>query len=267
MGWGHWIALALAGTVAAGCGGPSDEQRDTDTARYKRAANSACDKASRAVARHEQRPKDITRLTFSIRDTRSALGDGNDRLHKLHSRLGDSSSSEIDAFDRALDPFLTAVDALSVRVLDDELAAAAAGVRRRGDALYRAAQAAGLRRCGRGGNAIAERAVFVMYRRGYTNAQLQNRRSVAHAMRVAGGDDPSYNGRVNDALRRLYDATGRLTPPSSLRTQHQRARRRLVRLLATVPDHTLSLEEFRAVQPALRGYERSERQLSLKLNR
>ncbi len=49
-----------------------------------------------------------------------------------------------------------------------------------------------------------------------------------------------YNGRVNDALRRLYDASGRLTPPSSLRTLHQRARRTLARVLATVPDHPLS---------------------------
>lgn len=263
---GHWIALALAGTVVTSCGGPSDEQRHADEARYTRAANGARDKASRAVARHEQRPKDIDRLSFSIRDTRAALADANDRLHRLYARMGDSSSSEIDAFDGALDPFLTAVDALTVRVLDDELAAAAAGVRRRGDTLYRAARAAGLRRCGRGGNALAERAVFVVYRRGYTNAERQTRRRVAHAMRVAGGADPSYNGRLNDALRRLYDSSGRLTPPSSLRTLHQRVRRTLARVLATLPDHTLSLQEFRVVQPVLRRYERSERQLRLKLN-
>ena len=85
-------------------------------------------------------------------------------------------------------------------------------------------------------------------------------------MRVAGGDDPSYNARLKDLLERLYDATGRLTPPSSLRTLHQRMRQSLARVLAALPDHTLSLEEFQAVQPVLRSYARSERRLRRKLN-
>lgn len=263
----RWIALVLAGAVATGCGGPSDEERRSGEARYTRAAESTCERTNRAVARHEQRPKNIDRLVFSIERTRASLTDGYARLHRLHDRLGDASSSEIDAFDRALDPFLTAIDALTVRVLDDDLARAAADVRRRGDTLHRAARAAGLRSCGRGGNAIAERAVFVVYRRGYTNADLRSRRSRANARRLSARDGSSYNRRINDALRRLYDDTGRLTPPTALRGLHQRVRRSLAALLARAPNRTLSFAEYQRVQPLLRRYARDARQLRAKLDR
>lgn len=97
-----------------GCGaGPSAEQRRADRADFVRAANTACEKANREVAGDNARPKYAKALQSSVTESRESLRSAALRLHELRGDLGESSSPSIDAFDRAIDPFLSSFGPLA----------------------------------------------------------------------------------------------------------------------------------------------------------
>lgn len=231
----YLIALLTAVALMAGCGGPSEQERRTEQARYTRSADAICAKANRAIAGHNQRPKLFFFLQSSVQNSRNTLTKAAADLHRLGADLGDGSSSQIDAFDDALDPFVKSLDPLTVIAEVGERKRAAALVRSRGDRLYRAAQAVNLSDCGRGGNAIADRALFLSYRDGYIRADQTERRrllalnrrptSVAHAT--------TQNMAVLKAIRSNHESSGRLTPPTKLRRLHQRMRRAQAAIIST----------------------------------
>ncbi|MDP2712440.1 MAG: hypothetical protein Q8O56_14595 [Solirubrobacteraceae bacterium] len=229
------IALLTIVAVIAGCGGPSDAQRRADQERYVRAASDACTKVNGQIAGHRQRPKDFDALRSSMQDSRNALADASAELHRLRDELGDAASTQIVAFDRALDPFVQSLEPITLITEENERERAANQLRRRGDALYRAAQAAKLGDCGRGGNAIADRALFLNYRDGYIRADQRERRRLRP---LVGGptftpDAVSINARMLSAIRANYASTGRLKPPSGLRRLHQEVRRRQAAVIRT----------------------------------
>ena len=148
-------------------------------------------------------------------------------------------------------------------------------MRRRGKALYAAAGAAKLDRCGRGGNAIAERATFVDYRQAYVRI---DERTIG---RIASIDDSAtaltkyFVGfrAVTREARRQYRATGRMRPPRELRRLHQAVRRSYNALLETRDLLTPAATRGQAVVLFARigrdfaRYERIERRLRRQLNR
>lgn len=278
MARGHWIALgSVAATALAGCGGPSDEEMRTEQARYAKAAGALCEKANREIARDNSRPKFLSDLTRSVTETRRTLEFRATGLHKLKTELGDSSSAQIDAFDGALNPFVAAVDRITETEDPDELAERATALRRRGTTLFKAAQSAKLTRCGRGGNAIAERVVFFQYRDGYIKADQITRkrlRRLRMRFRGASGDDAVLaNKRVTRAGRVEYRATGRLEPPRTLRSLHQSVRRAFDRTLTTreALDDVTSFARFQTLRARLKRqakrYYAFERRLRVRMNR
>lgn len=229
------IALLTGLALMVGCGGPSEQERRTDQAGYARAADAICAKANRAIADHNQRPKMFFFLQSSVQDSRNTLTRAATDLHRLRADLGDAASSQIDAFDDALDPFVKSLDPLTVIAEAGERQRAAALVRSRGDQLYRAAQAAKLSDCGRGGNAIADRALFLNYRDGYIRADQTERRRLLPVDRrpTSAAQATAQNKAVLKAIRSNHESTGRLTPPAKLRRLHQRVRRAQAAIIST----------------------------------
>ena len=255
-----WLSIGLiAGTVAAcGAADPASQQRSRSS--YLHAADAVCEKTNRLVRRDAQRPKTTTSLSRSARNSRTKLKAATTRLHALRSQLGDASSDPIDAFDRRLDPFVAGVGRLERAEAGKERARAAGRLRRSGASLFAAARAAGLKHCGRGGIAIAERAVFLDYREGYL--RIDDRR-VARAERFVKAH-PLRGGHYSRANYRQYtnlhrdelDAMAELVPPRKLRRAHQAYRRSLARVLRT-------RDEVEVMTFADQGlYSRVDRQLS-----
>lgn len=268
------IGAALAALLTGCGGGPSAEQRRADRAEYVRAADAICEKANREVAADNARPKSVPDLEYSVTESRRSLRSAAVRLHDLRGDLGESSSPPIDAFDRAIDPFLTSLGPLASARDDRARRRAAARLRRRGDALYRAATAARLDRCGRGANAIAERAVFLDYRWAYIRKDDATLKRIA-AVDTSGTGEAFFAGyrEVSHAARDQYHATGRMTPPRKLRELHQAVRRSLNRFLTTRELVTSNTTRERATVLFARfdvlfpRYQRLERRLRRQLNR
>ncbi|MDP2710870.1 MAG: hypothetical protein Q8O56_06595 [Solirubrobacteraceae bacterium] len=269
------IAGAVAASLVTGCGGgPSVEERRADRADYARAANAVCEQANREIADDYARPKYRQALERSVSASRTSLHAAAVRLHELHARLGDSSSAEIDAFDGAIDPFVTAVGALATAFELGRRQRAASTVRRRGDVLHRAAQAAQLERCGRGGNAIAERATFLAYRQAYIRVDDATIKRIVSI--DTSGTGPAWFAAyraVTRAARRQLRATGRMQPPRELRKLHQAVRRSLSTFLTTrellTPDTTRerAIVVFAQFDRQFPRYQRLERRLRRELNR
>lgn len=258
-----------------GCGGsPSAEQRRADRAAFVRAADAVCEKANREFADDNPRPKYRKALEQSVTQSRASLQAAAVRLHDLLGDLGDSSTSRIDAFDRAIDPFVTSLGSLATAFDTAERRRAAIRVRRRGNTLYQAAQAAKLDRCGRGGNTITERAMFFDYREAYMLVDD------ATLKQIAGIDTSStrsafFTGHraVTRAARRQYRATGDMKPPRELRRLHQAVRRSLNAVLKTRALLTPSITRERGIvlfaqlDRQFPRYQRLERRLRRQLNR
>ena len=243
------VILALAASALIGCGSSHSATRDISVASYLRNADAVCEKANRSARRDKQHPKSFAALSVSVLDTRTTLEAATKRLHRLRSQLEGGAPERIDRFDQALGPYLQSMDRLEQPTIREERVRAAARLRRRGAALFAAAQAAGLRQCGRGGNAIADRAVFLDYRDDFyriDDRQSQRVQSFArqHPNRSVGLTRQEFR-RVTRIFREQLDATGRLMPPRKLRHLHQAYRRILRRALKTreLVQQTTSVEQ------------------------
>lgn len=269
------IVGALTASLVMGCGGsPSAEQRRTDRAAFVRAANAVCEKANREIADDNPRPKYGNALEQSLTESRASLQAAAVSLHALRGDLDESSTSRIDAFDRAIDPFVTSLGSLATAYDTGERQRAAIRVRRRGDALYQAARAVKLDRCGRGGNTIAERATFFDYRKAYTIADDSTLKQIAGIDTSSTRADVFAGHRaVTRAARRQYRATGNMKPPRELRRLHQAVRRSLNAVLKTRALLTPSITRergtmlFAQLDRQFPRYQHLERQLRRQLNR
>ena len=190
----------------------------SDRAAFVRAADAVCEKANREVADDNPRPKYRKALEQSVTESRASLQAAAVSVHDLLGDLGDSSTSRIDAFDRAIDPFVTSLGSLATAFDTGQRQRAATRLRRHGNALYQAARAAKLDRCGRGGNTIAERATFLDYREAHILVDD------ATLKQIAGTDTSSTRAAVfvghravTRAARRQHRATGDMKPPRELR--------------------------------------------------
>jgi len=260
------LAAACALVTVAGCGhdgGAGPGQQRSARASFAVAANAVCDRTNRAIARDNARPVSEDELALSVISSEHAAERGAAKLHKLHAGLGDASTVAIDAFDRAVDRYLTTFGALEGAPFADDRRRAAARLRRSGAALYAAAQAARLRRCGRGANAIADRAVFLAYRDGYLASAGRASDRIIAAERLGAHARVVVLAR---AFRARATATSRLSPPPRLRSLHravQRARSRVARDFAVLA--TGALGDRRAVAGRLSGdvgrYDRLEGRL------
>jgi len=265
----------MVAALLTGCGaGPSAEQRRADRADFVRAGNAACERANREVAADNARPKYAQALESSVTESRGSLRSAALRLHELRGDLGESASPSIDAFLGAIDPFLSSLGQLAGAADPRARQRAATRVRRRGDALYRAARAARLDRCGRGANAIAERATFLDYRQAYIRKDDATLERIAAIDTSATG--PAFFAAYRDvtrAARSQYRATGRMTPPRNLRELHRKVRRSLNRFLNTRELVTSNTTRERATVLFARfdvqfpHYQRLERRLRREINR
>lgn len=225
------LAVVVATAVlASGCGGASDDEQRADQATYVRAADALCIEANRAIAQHNRFFDDFAAFGHAVRPSGEVLEATADDLHELRADLGDAASKPIERFDAALDPFVTAVQRFAAARAPAAVDPAGREVRRRGDALYRAAQSAGLDACGRGGNVIAERGTRAVYELAYRALQARTQYRIAQLTpaydRAAPGPARvAAARRLTRVWRAEHRATGRLTPPRALRTLHQRTRR------------------------------------------
>jgi hypothetical protein len=266
------LLLALTASALVGCGGSHAATRNISVASYLRSADVVCAKATRSVRRDTQHPKSFAALSVSVLNTRTKLEAATQRLHRLRSRSAGASAGRIAAFDRALGPYLQSMERLEQPTTREDRVRAAARVRRRGAALFAAAQAAGLRQCGRGGNAIADRAVFLDYRDDFYRIDDRTyQREQSFARQHPNRDDllsrQEYR-RLTRIFRELLDATGRFVAPRKLRHLHHTYRRALRRVVTTrdrVQQTTTSVEQGQALfsrfHRELATYERLDRRL------
>lgn len=227
---GMALVAAVAVTLLAGCGGASEGEKRADRARYVTAADGFCVEANRAIAQHNRYVADLGDFTASVRPSGEVLQATATDLHASRDKLGDAADAKIERFDGAIDPYASAVVRFAAAKDDEAIKDAAARVRRRGDALYRAAQAAGLKSCGRGGNLIADRgitAIYVLaYRSIYMRTQYRvDRLSRAFNQTAPGPQRVAAASRITRVWREQYRSLGRLEPPRALRRVHQTLRR------------------------------------------
>jgi hypothetical protein len=246
----QWIAVGVLSVIVAGCGGPSEERARADQARYARQSNAICreERAQARLAVSETTPTIYITLKVYANAARDGLKRAAAKLHGLRARLGDAGSAQIDAFDRALDPFVTSIGALATVEHGEPTRQAAERIRRRGDTLFDAAQAAKVTGCGRGGNAIADRAELVVYVAAYDRLQdsadarlLRSHRRFKRSAAGSEGQEIASAG-ITRGLGVLYRGMGRLDPPRQIRRYHQAYRR----ALRAVLDTRKQLDEARA---------------------
>jgi len=223
------VLAAVAVMLLAGCGGASDGEKRADRARYVTAADGFCAEANRAIAQHDRYIEDFDDFTSAARPWGEVMEATAADLHAARAKLGDSADAKVKLFDAAIDPYVSAVVRFA-RSAEEAVPRAGRRVRRSGDALYRAAQAAGLKNCGRGGNLIAERgthAVYVLaFRDIYFDTQFRVKRLGRAFDRAAPGPPLVAAARlITQAWRAEHRALGRLEPPRALRRLHQAKRR------------------------------------------
>ena len=233
--WGPSMTLAVFTACAmAGCGGPDGAQRHSAQATYVHAADRICREANRLVGLDEARPQTFLELSGSIISTRMRFELETARLHALRSSLGDASSPQIDAFDHALNPFLRAVSALEQPATTQRRARDVARLRDLGTVVFNAAHAVPINACGRGGNAVADRAAFLNYKTEFLRLARRTRARLRPlAALPAGALTVSQLRRVTAIYRDTLRATRRLAPPRKLRKLDARFRRSLSSLLKT----------------------------------
>jgi hypothetical protein len=231
---GTLLGLVLVGALV-GCGSPQSATGDMSAASYVRHADAVCRTANRQIRRDQQHPKSFAALSVSVLNTRTKLESATERLHALRSKLGEASTGRVDAFDHALGPYLQSMERLEQPTLREDRVRAAARLRRRGGSLFAAAQAAGLDDCGRGGNSIADRAVFLDYRDDYYRIDDRTyQREQSFARQHPNRNDQLSRRefrRVTRMYREQLDAMGSLDPPRHLRHLHRASRRSLRRAL------------------------------------
>ncbi|MDQ3677413.1 MAG: hypothetical protein M3401_11525 [Actinomycetota bacterium] len=232
-----WGVLAAAAVAVGACGGPSDEEVRDERANFVREADALCDATIDKLARGAQ-PSTYRALTERMKRDEKTLRSANADLHELREKLGDSASKQVVAFDRRLD----AVHASTRRIGHNAERRDARGTRRSAtrlrtsyDALYRAAGAAKLRRCGRGGNKAADLALFTVYRDEFLTVTADVN------LRLRGLQD---NPQTPEAFRRYLHRSlplvgsyrgrmGHLSPPQALRRSHRLLLRRTTRAVGT----------------------------------
>lgn len=224
------FVAAVAVTLLAGCGGASEGEKRADRARYVAAADGFCVEANRAIAQHNRYVEDLSDFNEAVRPSGEVLQATAKDLHAERDKLGDSADEKVKRFDGAIDPFVSAVVRFAAAKDEKAIKAGAPRVRRRGDALYRAAQAADLKACGRGGNLIADRgimAIYVLaYRPIYMDTQYRvDRLSRAFNRTAPGPQRVAAASRITRVWRAQYRSLGRLEPPRALRRVHRTLRR------------------------------------------
>ncbi len=224
------LVAAVAVTLLAGCGGASDGQKRTERARYVTAADGLCVEANRAIAQHDRYVADLGDFAEAVRPSGEVLQATATDLHAERDKLGDSADAKIERFDRAIDPYASAVVRFAAAKDEKAIEDAAPRVRRRGDVLYRAARAADLESCGRGGNLIADRGITAIYVLAYRNIHMRTQYRVDRLRRAFDGTSPGPQrvaaaSRITRVWRARYRSLGRLEPPRALRRVHQTLRR------------------------------------------
>ena len=237
---GPALALLSVAVVVAGCGALSAEEKRAKRADYAHSADTACAVLLGDLNSSRKPFGYLSLKSYLVRSDRSA-GEAAKRLHDLRGKLGDAKSAQIEAFDRDIDPARTATTALHAAanpvVLHasakqaQAISVASKHARRAYDRLYRAARAAKLRSCGRGGNRLADNALFTSYNDRMTAVLTTGYRADRKVV-FRGNRDRDRNALVRNlriaiaSLRRVK----RLDPPADLRRVH----RRYVRAAATV---------------------------------
>ncbi len=223
------LASALAFAALAGCGG-SDR---IDRAQYLREADASC-AATQTRALAGGQPLSLDALGRRLDASHAALRDGAGRLHELRGRLGDPLPAAIARFDRRADPVVAATKTLAA---DAELGDGAAvrkhaeRLRTRAASLYRAARAAGLKACGRGGNRAADSALFVAYRTEYFVHRDYMELSNRFIQRELEGREgaAAFTRAFGELMQRLgwfRDDLANLEPPRELAAAHRAVQRR-----------------------------------------
>jgi hypothetical protein len=227
-------ALAVAPLLAiAGCGAPSAEERRAKRADYVRDAEAACVTMSKELSSIRD-PQSFVALGSYITSGEKAVGDGAKRLHDLRGTLGDSATPEIKAFDGRIDPARDAIKPVSASVESTVLhasakqaraiGAAAERARRAFDGLYQAGRTAKLDSCGRGGNRLADNALYTPYRDrmlAVLNAAARGRRG---RIVINGNRGHDRRAVVQDLRREIprLRRLRRLNAPLKLRVAHRR---------------------------------------------
>lgn len=224
------FVAAVVVTLLAGCGGASEGEKRADRARYVAAADGFCVEANRAIAQHTRYVRDLSDFTEAARPSGEVLQATAKDLHAERDKLGDSADKKVERFDDALDPFVSAVVRFAAAKDDKAIKAGAPRVRRRGDALYRAAQAADLKSCGRGGNLIADRGIEAVYVLAYRPLYVETRYRLDRLSRALNRTAPGPQrvaaaSRIIRVWRAHYRSLGRLEPPRALRRIHRTLRR------------------------------------------
>lgn len=229
---GAALALLSVAVVVAGCGALSAEEKRAKRADYVRKADAACATLLTQLNSVHQERSFVSLATY-LESSEKTVGDTAKRLHDLHGKLGDAKSAQIDAFDHRIDPARAATKALHAIVTPlvlhasarqaHAISVAAERTRRAYDGLYRAARRVKLRSCGRGGNRLADNALYAPYR---------DRVFAVFAEATRGRRRVNLNGnRTHDRASVVHDVRGRLAafrrvsrldPPSTLRRAHRR---------------------------------------------
>jgi hypothetical protein len=278
-----FLALAVVPLlVLSGCGALSAEEKRAKRADYVRKADTACATLlTQLNSVHNERS--FVSLTAYAEGSDKAFADTAKRLHDLRGKLGDAKSAQIEAFDHRIDPTRAATKALHATLKSlvlhvsvtqaHAISVAAERARRAFDKLYRAARSAKLRSCGRGGNRLADNALYAPYRdRVFTVLSTEyrgDRKVVIRGNRERDRAALVRNVRVGiDGLRRMK----RLNPPSELRRAHRRYIRaasagvRIKRventlLAAQLPDYRRVVSLIDRVNAAIRRMNRRARAL------
>lgn len=230
------LALSAMVVALAGCGGSGSD--GIDGARYVREANKIC-ASTQAKAAAGGQPLSMFELKRRLQASHRALLTGARRLRTLRAELADAPSAEIKAFQRRVMPVVSMTTTLGEDaefVKPEAVARHAEKLRRRSAALYRAAQAAGLEHCGRGGNRAADRALFVAYRVQYLDRNDEASLQTALAWSEIKGTrsrETYLRGLATylGGLRTFRDDLRQLRPPRDLRRAHRALRGRLAKLL------------------------------------